>query len=108
MTEHISVTTTTDSAESAQSIAQHLLETHLAGCVQISAPIESHYWWEGRIEFAREWRLTIKTRAALLPDVQRSIAAVHPYKTPQILATSIVWGDAGYLQWLDDATAGKW
>jgi periplasmic divalent cation tolerance protein len=104
---HVSVTTTTESLENAQRIASTLLEAHLAGCVQISAPVESHYWWEGRIESAREWRLTIKTRAALLPQLQREIETLHPYQTPQIRATPIVWGHPGYLAWLDEATTAQ-
>jgi periplasmic divalent cation tolerance protein len=104
MSEYISVTTTTDSHESAGQIARTLLEARAAACVQISAPIESHYWWEGRIEFSREWHLTIKTRAALFSEIERTILALHPYTAPQILATPISLGNAAYLAWLDEAT----
>jgi len=105
MSEHISVTTTTDSQESAERIARALLEARAAACVQICAPIESHYRWEGRIESSREWRLTIKTRAALFPDVEHLIASIHPYTVPQVLAVPIAFGNSAYLAWLDEATA---
>jgi periplasmic divalent cation tolerance protein len=78
----ISVTTTTDSEASAQAIAWALLEARLAGCVQISSPIESSYWWEGKIETSREWRLTLKTSAQLFAQVETAIRRVHPYSTP--------------------------
>jgi len=105
MSEYISVTTTTDSHENAERVARLLLEARVAACVQISAPIDSHYWWEGRIESSPEWRLTIKTRAALFPDVERTIASIHPYTVPQVLATPIAFGNSAYLAWLEEATA---
>jgi len=107
MSEYISITTTSESHESAGQIARTLLEARNAACVQISSPIESHYWWEGRIEFSREWRLTIKTRAALFDQVERAITSLHPYAAPQIVATPISLGNAAYLAWLDEATTQR-
>jgi periplasmic divalent cation tolerance protein len=104
MTDYISVATTTDSEANARQIAGALLDGRLAACVQISAPIESRYWWQGKIETAREWRLTIKTRAALFDDLSSAIRAVHPYSVPQILALPFVAGNRDYLAWIDEAT----
>jgi periplasmic divalent cation tolerance protein len=50
MMDYISVVTTTDSETNAQQIAGALLDTRHAACVQISAPIESRYWWQGKID----------------------------------------------------------
>jgi len=104
MTDYISVATTTDSETSAQRIAGAVLADHLAACVQISAPIESRYWWHGEVETAREWRVTIKTRTSLFDDLSSAIRAVHPYKVAQILATPIVAGDRDYLAWIEEVT----
>jgi periplasmic divalent cation tolerance protein len=104
MTDYISVATTTDSEDNARRIASALLNDHLAACVQISAPIESRYWWQDKIETAQEWHLTIKTRATLFDDLSTAIRAVHPYSVPQILATPIVAGNRDYLAWLDEST----
>src|SRR5688572_32403488 len=57
----IQVVTTTAEKESAEKIGTKLLERRLAACVQISGPVESSYWWNGRIETAREYLCTIKT-----------------------------------------------
>jgi len=105
MTDYISVATTTDSVANARQIAGVLLDGRLAACVQISAPIESRYWWQGEIESATEWRLTIKTRAALFDDLCSAIRAVHPSSVPQILALPIVAGNRDYLAWIDEVTA---
>lgn len=104
MTDYISVATTTDSEANARQIAGALLDGHLAACVQISAPIESRYWWQGKIETTTEWRLTIKTRAALFDDLSSAIRTVHPYSVPQILALPIVAGNRDYLAWIDEVT----
>ncbi len=105
MTDYISVQTTTDSEENAQKISRALLDAHLAACVQISAPIESSYRWKGKLETAREWRLTIKSRRPLFTKLEEAIRAVHPYSTPQILALPIVEGNRDYLSWIDEVTS---
>ena len=100
---HISIATTTDNHESARAIARALVEARLAACVQLSAPIESVYRWQGSVETATEWRLTIKTRADRFANVASAIRKLHPYSVPQILATPVVAGNADYLAWLDES-----
>jgi periplasmic divalent cation tolerance protein len=96
----IQVVTTTDSKESADRIAHHLLERRLAGCVQIAGPITSSYWWEGRIQTAEEWYCVIKTAKSRYADVEREIRAVHGYDEPEILSFAVTGGSATYLAWL--------
>lgn len=105
MTDYVSIQTTTDSEENARKISQALLDAHLAACVQISAPIESSYRWKGKLETAREWRLTIKTRRPLFTKIEGAIRAVHPYTTPQILAFLVIEGNRDYLAWIDEVTS---
>ncbi|MBI4474778.1 MAG: divalent-cation tolerance protein CutA, partial [Acidobacteria bacterium] len=38
----------------ARKIASALVRAKAAACVNISRPVESHYWWQGKIEKARE------------------------------------------------------
>jgi len=103
MTEFIQVITTVDSRENAVKIAERLLERRLAGCVQVSGPITSSYWWEGRIETSEEWYCVIKTAAGLYKDVEREIVSAHPYEVPEILALPVVDGSKPYLDWLADS-----
>ena len=63
--EAIQVATTTSEKKDAEALAQAVLESRLAACVQIGGPIDSRYWWNGRIETASEWLVTIKTRRDL-------------------------------------------
>ncbi|HSR35624.1 MAG TPA: divalent-cation tolerance protein CutA [Desulfurivibrionaceae bacterium] len=101
MTEFVQIVTTVETAADAERIATALLEQRLAACVQIVGPIASHYWWQGKIEQASEYQCLIKSRHELFAAVEAAIVAIHPYQTPEILATPVVAGGAGYLAWLN-------
>jgi len=104
MKDFIQISTTTQTQEQAQKIAQYLVGQKLAACVQISGPIESTYRWKGKVETAAEWLCLIKTQSALFKEIESAIQKLHPYETPEIIATPIVEGSREYLQWLDDET----
>lgn len=97
---YIQVTTTTDKREDAERIARSLVEARLAGCVQILGPITSIYRWKGRIETAGEWLCLIKSREDLYGPIEQAIRALHPYETPEIIATPVTEGSSEYLDWL--------
>jgi periplasmic divalent cation tolerance protein len=107
MKTYIQISTTTETKEEAQKIAQYLVEQRLAACVQISGPIESTNRWKGKGEPAREGRCLIKTRTALYSKVESAIKQMHSYETPEIIAVSIVKGSKEYLNWLDHETESK-
>ena len=98
--EFIQVVTTTAEKESADKIALQVLQRRHGACVQISGPIESSYWWNGRIETAREYTLTIKTLRERFAQVEQTILEFHPYDSPEILATPVVEVTAEYAAWL--------
>ena len=100
MEEYIQVFTTTEKREDAKKIARRLVENRLAGCIQIVGPIMSTYWWKGNVETAEEWLLLIKSRKDLYEEIEEAIKEIHPYETPEIIATSIVAGSKEYLEWL--------
>lgn len=100
----IQISTTTETKEQAQKIARCLVEQKLAACVQISGPIESTYRWKGKVETASEYLCLIKTRTTLFKKVEAAIKKLHPYETPEIIATPIIKGSRAYLNWLDDET----
>jgi periplasmic divalent cation tolerance protein len=99
----VQVTTTTGNREDAERIAARLIDARLAACVAVS-PVATTYRWRGAVERAEEWLCTIKTRAAFLSDVERAVRAIHPYETPELIATAIVAGSADYLAWIVSET----
>ena len=100
MTPYIQVVTTLPDRAAAERMATHLLEQHLAACVQISA-CTSWYRWQGAIEQGEEQVCVIKSRRDLFPALSRAIRALHPYEVPEILVTPVVDGGASYLAWLE-------
>ena len=100
--EAIQVVTTTAEKKDAEALAQAVLESRLAACVQISGPIDSRYWWNGRIETVSEWLVTIKTRRDLFKRLEKLLLEKHPYDQPEIVGTTVVEVSAGYLKWLNE------
>jgi periplasmic divalent cation tolerance protein len=99
----IVVLTTTETFEQAAKIAQALVETELAACVQILPPMTSVYRWRGRVEKATEHLVLIKTLRAGYVAVEATIKAIHPYQTPEIIALPIETGAEDYLAWLAES-----
>lgn len=102
MTDYLQVLTTTDSEEEAERISAALVERRLAACVQVVGPVSSRYRWQDKVEHEREWLCLAKTEASRYEEVEAAIAELHSYEEPEIVATPIVAGSAGYLAWISD------
>jgi periplasmic divalent cation tolerance protein len=100
MSDCVQVLTTTGSEEEAGAIASLLLDRRLAACVQVIGPIVSRYRWQGAVEEDREWQCLAKTTRDAYEAVEAAIREVHSYDEPEIIATTIVAGSAGYLAWI--------
>ena len=98
------VITNLPDAESAQALADALIDDRLAACVNILAPSRSIYCWEGKREAAEEVPLLIKTTTARYAALEAAICARHPYELPEIVAVPIAHGLPAYLQWVDAET----
>lgn len=102
----IQVTTTTGDRGVAERIAAELVDRRLAACVQISGPVKSVYHWRGEIETTEEWVCTAKTVAERFSEIERVVAELHPYDTPELIATPITAASAAYEAWLRAETSG--
>lgn len=102
MPEYLQVLTTTGSEEEAERISAALVERRLAACVQVIGPISSRYRWQGKVERDSEWLCLAKTEAGRYAELEAAIRELHSYEEPEIVATPIVAGSAGYLGWIDD------
>jgi len=100
----LQVQTTTDSRAEAVELARAVVELRLAACAQVSGPIASTYWWEGSVERAEEWQLTLKLPAAGYPALAEFITRRHSYDEPEIVALPIVGGSEPYLSWIEEET----
>jgi len=102
MEAYIQISTTTETKEQAQKIAQYLVEENLAACVQIIGPLTSIYRWKGKVENTQEWLCLIKTREDLYNKVETAIKSRHSYEIPEIIAVQISKGSPEYLSWLEN------
>jgi periplasmic divalent cation tolerance protein len=103
MTDKRIVLSTAGSEEEARKIANHLVESRLAACVNIVPQIESIYRWQGKVESGREWLLIIKTSVELFSAVHDAIRKLHSYELPECIAIKIEDGSTEYLKWLNDS-----
>jgi periplasmic divalent cation tolerance protein len=104
--DHVVVTSTTDSEHAARALAAAAIETRLGACAQIVGPIISVYRWEDAVHTEQEWRVEIKTATDQVAALTEHIKANHSYDVPEIVVTPITGGSTEYLSWLVDETRG--
>ncbi len=98
------VITTVPNRETAEKLAESILDNRLAACVQM-ADIRSFFIWEGKLQKEGELLLSIKTTEACYRDLEAHILEHHSYDLPEIIMLPITGGLPGYLGWIDSATA---
>ena len=100
----LQVQTTTDSRAEAVELARGAVAARLAACAQVSGPVASTYWWEGTLERAEEWLLTLKLPTSGYQALADFIVRSHSYDEPEIVATPIVAGSEAFLSWIEEET----
>jgi len=88
----------------ANKIALALIKGKLAACVNILENVRSLFWWQGKVDSAKEALLIIKTRKALVPKLIKKVKSLHSYEVPEVIALPIICGNKEYLKWLNDST----
>ena len=89
----------------ALSIAQALVESRLAACVNVIDSITSVYRWQGNIQQDSEVALVAKTQADRVDDAIAKIRSLHSYDIPAITAWPLAKGHGEFLQWVSNETA---
>jgi periplasmic divalent cation tolerance protein len=93
------VLVTAPDVKTARKLARRALEEHLVACANLVPKLESHYWWQGKLESAAEVLLLLKTTAARVEALERLILAHHPYDTPEFVVLPIRGANRRYLKW---------
>ncbi len=99
---YIVVYITTPNLETAEKLADILVEKKLAACVNIVKDIKSVYFWQGNIEREPECLMIIKTREDVFDSLVETVKKNHPYTVPEIIAMQIIKGSESYLNWIDE------
>ncbi len=94
------VLVTAPDLKTARKLARPALSAKLIACANLVPKIESHYWWQGKIESGAEVLLVLKTQTSKLTALEKLILAGHPYDTPEFLVLPLSAGSQRYLDWL--------
>lgn len=94
--------TTAPDRDRAQFLAQGLLTRRLVACVNILPGIESHYWWQDRLETANEVLMIMKTTQDRWQELEAFMREQHPYDTPELIGLPVSAGLDRYLNWIDN------
>jgi len=96
------ILTTHDDLIQARDLAQILVESRAAACVNIVPNIMSVFTWEGELQHENEILLLIKTTAENVPEVQALLEDNHSYEVPEIVALDGEVLNRPYMDWLLD------
>ena len=94
------VLVTAPDLKTARALAKSALAANLIACANLIPKIESHYWWQERMESGREVLLVLKTQKSRLAALEKLVLAKHPYDTPEFLILPLAAGNQKYLAWL--------
>ena len=86
----------------AKKVAGALLRDKLIACVNYF-PIESAYWWKGKVKHSKEIVSLVKTRKENWAKVKKVIEAIHPYETPCIMKLEVE-SNKSYAGWIRKET----
>jgi len=93
--------------KTARLLARAALQSRLVACANLIPKIESHYWWQGKLESNAEVLILFKTTKAKLKALEKLIVAKHPYDTPEFLVLPISSGNKRYLDWVSESVRAK-
>jgi len=102
--EYVLVMTTLPADAAAVEFARTLVEERLAACVNLLAPMESVYRWEGQVETEPERQVVLKTSRARVNTLWERVRELHPYDVPEFIVLPIVDGNDAYLRWIAEST----
>src|SRR6476620_2706905 len=102
--DYVMVLTTLPVDADGPGFARSLVEERLAACVNLLAPMESVYRWEGDIEQETERQVVIKTSRDRVSMLWDRIRELHPYDMPEFRAVADVYEKDANSRWVADLT----
>lgn len=101
----ITIYITYPSKKYARDTANLLLKKRLIACANIF-PIESLYWWKGKVAEEKEWVLLLKTEGKNYARIQKEVRVIHPYTVPCILKLNVE-ANREYKKWVKENVTQK-
>lgn len=100
---HRLVLVTAPDLKTARKLAAVALQAKQVACANLVPKLESHYWWQGKLERSAEVLILFKTTTAKLKALEQTILANHPYDTPEFITLPITAGNERYLTWITES-----
>jgi periplasmic divalent cation tolerance protein len=75
------------------------LARRLIACANL-LPVDSRYWWKGRVESASESLVLFKTVPRRVEALLRFLKESHPYEVPEVAELDVPRADPSYLRYL--------
>jgi periplasmic divalent cation tolerance protein len=100
---HIIILITAKDKKEAERIAKKLIKSRLAACVNIVSNIKSFFWWQVKVDQAKESLLIVKSRKEKFNKIAKLVKASHSYDLPEIIAIPVVCGSKPYLNWINES-----
>ena len=107
MSELVVALTTLPADFDSTALAQDLVASGLAACVNVLPGVTSVYTWEGVPQVDREQQLFIKTTAEAVEALWEVLKERHPYDTPEFVVVPIVDGSEDYLAWVEKSVGPR-
>lgn len=95
--------TTLHQKEDAVKIGKGLLKQRLIACYNLF-PVESAYWWKGKIEDDNETLMILKTKETNFKKIEAYIKKHSGYEVPKIVAQKASKVNRPYLNWINEET----
>jgi periplasmic divalent cation tolerance protein len=98
---------TAPNLKTARLLAREALQDRLVACANLIPRLESHYWWQGKLEKSAEVLVVMKTTRERLQGLEQKVLGLHPYDTPEFLVLPVDGGSRRYLDWIGASVSGK-
>jgi len=102
---HIIVLITAQDNKQARGIADELVKSRLAACVNIVKDVRSIFIWQAKIDRQAEVILIAKSTKARFKAIVKLVRSLHSYQVPEIIALPIIDGSKDYLRWIDESVS---
>ncbi len=97
------VFTTESNKIKAEELSKSILQDKLAACVSLKE-VDSHYWWDGKLQHQKEVQLLIKTSSFKQKKLVSAIKKLSSYENPEVIFGFFSASDS-YRQWIDEVTS---
>jgi periplasmic divalent cation tolerance protein len=81
-------------------MAEEMVESGLAACVNLVPGAFSVYRWDGRVQTDEECLMVIKTTAGAFAKLRDWLQHRHPYELPELVVVRVTDGLPAYLTWI--------